>query len=157
MFAFRVGTLTGKLTRADLSQIDTSNYLFGSNDPPRIYLETSLAKLRTTLHILERTDHFFDQAEFKVYIHVVIWLSTNYGVSKTELDMKYPNMVADMLSELEAKKATRFGHIPFWVAGRHRELPNLMHELVHHGRLGAVIDEVLGLNTSQLIGSCLLL
>jgi hypothetical protein len=136
----------------------TSDYLFHSTDPTSLFLQTALAKVRTTSRSLARTqvsgtgpwiNHQIIRDQFKVYDRALTWLSGHLVLSRTELDTKYPNMITDMLAEDATIRSHPYFSERAWLSGQDRVLPNLMCEYLRHGRLGAVIDEVLHLNNPE--------
>jgi hypothetical protein len=65
------------------------------------------------------------------------WLQANHNLSHDQIQAKYPTLTVDCLAEIKAEDA-HYG-LP------NRELPNLLTRVIHYGRLGKEIDDVLGL------------
>jgi hypothetical protein len=149
---------TPQMLQASAVMEQTSSYLFKSTDPTRLYLDSALAKVRNTSQILSQTKGngtcpcaqlHKNRGLFLVYDGALAWLSAHYGVSKATLDSKYPNMMRDMLAEDSQVKSEPYYYVSNWATEQDHELPNLMSEFLHRGRLGPVIDEALGLDNSE--------
>ena len=82
---------------------------------------------------------------YGVYERTYVWLIEHWGMSEEALAAKSPNLVMRMREEDEDVR--RLGHYcqAIWSRCQDRELPNLLSEFLHKGRLGRVIDDVLHL------------
>jgi hypothetical protein len=135
MFAFLRGGRcpTPSMIQSSESMKQTMNYLFTSNDPTPLYLETASAKVRETVNFLRVTRPngsgvaarlHEDRKLFNRYVEVLKWLTAKYGIWKTEPD-------AEELAKL--------------LAWEEQELP-VCRGSFREGRLDDVIEEALARN-----------
>jgi hypothetical protein len=79
---------------------------------------------------------------YEFFERVFAWLLAHRRMSKEELDAKYPNLISDMQRQDEGLRTEPYYSTDqvIWCA---TDPLNLIGELLHKGRLGAAIDEVL--------------
>jgi hypothetical protein len=155
MFAFFIGRPpTRQMKKAQALMEKTEFYLFESSDPVAQYLERSLAAVRATISVLAVTEGngtgpfariCFNRMMYAVYERTYVWLIEHWGMSEEVLAAKYPNMVKRMQEEDDDIRRHPYYCQANWSSGQVRELPNLLGEFLHKGRLGQVIDKVLHL------------
>jgi len=132
----------------------THDYLFESTDPVVQYLEHAGELIRTTREVLDVTHgngtsscmHFeVLRMTYEVYDRTFRWLQQHREFTKAALEAKYPGMVERMRREDEETRKGQRCCNATWVDYQEGEVPNLVSEFLHRGRLGEVIDEVLHL------------
>jgi len=132
----------------------TRGYLFNSTDPVAEYLERALELIRTTREVLDVTRGngtgpcrrlWLLRLMYEVYDRTCRWLQQHRGFTKAALEAKYPGMVERMRREDEEFRKYEYHGEGIWVRIQKGEVPNLMSEFLHRGRLGEIIDEVLHL------------
>jgi hypothetical protein len=155
-FAFWCGESPNKKMMKAYRLIDScEDYIFSSKDETELFLEESLQRIARIAPTLEQTegnssstsDDFSDAAEFHSVIRNAIrWVQANRGLSPEEVKVKYPTLIDDCLAEDKRDSEWIYNCRLNWVCEQvDREVPNLLSPYIHRGRLGKVIDEVLGL------------
>jgi hypothetical protein len=125
--------------------------MFNSSAPTAAYLDEAFSRVRKTAAVLAVTkangtapnvifgNH---RSRYEFFGRVFTWLSAHRRMSKEELGAKYPNLISDMQRQDKGLRTE-----PYYSANQviwhTTDPPNLVCELMHKGKLGAAIDEVL--------------
>jgi hypothetical protein len=155
MFAFEIARPpTKEMKRAYRMIQDCQKYIWSSSDPTPLFLECALKAIRSirpTLMMTEgnttsSSDVFIIAAEYHDIIEKsLLWLQANLDFDPDSLQRRHATLVAEMVEEEKIFTREQYHYLHIWVSTQcDKDPPNLMSKNLRHGRLGDVIDEVLG-------------
>jgi hypothetical protein len=86
------------------------------------------------------------KAKFRRYELVLAWLSQHSHHSAVEMRSKYPTLLEEMQQSLSIWDMTFIENSESWPCYKGKKIPNLLDPELHKGRLGQVIDEIIGID-----------
>jgi hypothetical protein len=129
--------------------------LFSSSQETAHYLTESLKSVRAARQDLAKlkgrgTNAFcgicLAKEKLKRYELVLSWLSQHSHHSAIEMKSKYPTLLEEMHQDLSIGDLAFIENSENWPCHKGKKIPNLLDPELHKGRLGQVIDEIIGID-----------